>query len=457
MSYHNTSSSSGSANLRSSAKQDTVSAQSVAAPIGFHYMPDGSLMADSAMVNRAKERLNVINELKMDVSEMPTAETIRRFQVSGSIGSKFTMFITKNGTINYYDFVSNEFTTGHVSANNNLKVTMANKTFSKNVAFPSGGGEFNMTLMTGENTEFQNGGTIVNKKILKQSSNATVTLTPFTSNTSNYATFPTETSTGSLVDVNTVAFNWDITNASSDAGGFGLIPKGAFKDLNDFTNLWFFTTTETVDGAVSLTDDSEGYIVKVDDLTDIGVGSIVTAVSSGSLSGQPVVTSINTETKEIELSLPQAFANGITLTFRAYGSDAVNQAIGVRFEHSFNLTNDFTFSVTNQLKKTIRAGSSGTTVNLNGTYGVGHNDTFVFAGGVGITGSTVVSVAASNSAGSMVLSNSQGSLDVGTTVNFAGIVQVFNVVGNIKLLSYPSSNKNIYLDVDQFLTPGAAS
>jgi hypothetical protein len=175
------------------------------------------------------------------------------------------------------------------------------------------------------------------------------------------------------------------------------------------------------------------------------------------LDGLPVVRSINTTTKEIELSIPQVFADSITLTFRAYGSKAINEAIGVRFEHAFNLTNPEIFTVTNLLTKTIRAGSSGTTINLNGTYGVGHNDTQAIISGVGITTASVVSVAASASAGSFVASVSQGTLTAGTPIYFTGIVQVFNLAGSIKLLSYPTANKNIYLDVDQFLTPGTSS
>lgn len=465
MSYHNTSSSSGSSSTRSRARQSTVSPQSIAAqaitpllpvlgpaPIGFHYMPDGSLMADSEM-----QQKNIINNLKIDTSEMPAAETTRRFKVLGDVGSKFTVFITKNGTINYYDFINDEFTLGHNNINNNLEVTLNNAVFDRSIVFPSGGGEFNLTLITKDGTKLKGDKTVINKKITKQSSNATVTLTPFTSNTDNYATFPTKTTTGALNDFNKVFFDFDITNASSDAGGFGLIPSGSFKNLNLFKDLWFFTTSETVNGAVSLTDDNFGYLVKVDDLTDIGVGSIITAVSSGSLDGQPEVEKIYTETKQIQLNIPQAFADGITLTFRAYGSSAINEAIGVRFEFAFNNLNEDIFTVKNLLTKTIRAGSSGTTVNLNGTYGVGHNGTNALISGVGITTASVVSVTASSGAGSFVASVSQGTLTAGTIVSFIGIVQVFNVAGSMKLLSYPSSNKTIHLDVDQFLTPGTAS
>ena len=401
--------------------------------------------------------MNIINKLTIDASEMPTAETTRRIRVLGDVGAKFTIFITKSGTISYYDFVNNEFTAGHSGVKNNLEVVLSNKAFESDIVFPSGGGEFNITLMTRGGTEVRGGGTVMFERISKQSSDATITLMPSTLNTGNYAAFPTTISTGALADINKVAFNWDITNASTDAGGFGLVPTGYWKDLNQFDDLWFFTTTDTVNGAVDLTDASGGYLVKVDDLTDIGIGSYVASVSSGDLDGLPVVRSINMTTKEIELSVPQVFADGITLTFRAYGSEAINNSIGVRFESDFSITNAEIFTTTNLLKKTIRAGSSGTTINLNGTYGCGHNDTLTNIYGVGITSASIVSVTGSASAGSLVASVSQGTLTAGTPIYVDGVVQVFNVVGSIKLLSYSTANKNIYLDVDQFLTPGSQS
>ena len=401
--------------------------------------------------------MNIINKFTIDTSEMPTTETTRRLRVLGDVGAEFTVFITKSGTISYYDFANSEFTSGHSGINNNLEVTLTNKAFGSNITFPSGGGEFNITLVAREGTLFSGNKTVVHRKIAKQSSDATVTLKPFTLNTNNYAAFPTVTSTGALADTSKTSFDWDITNASSDAGGFGLIPTGDWKDLSNFTDLWFFTTTETVDGAINLSDKNAGYLVKVDDLTDIGIGSYIASVSGGSLDGLPVVKSINTATKEIELNIPQVFADGITLTFRAYGSKYINEAIGVRFENAFNLTNAELFTVKNLLTKTIRAGSSGTAVNLNGTYGVGHNDTSTSISGVGITTASIVSVTASASAGSFVASVSQGTLTTGTPVYFKGIVQVFNVAGSFKLLSHPASDKDIYLDVDQFLTPGTSS
>ena len=111
----------------------------------------------------------------------------------------------------------------------------------------------------------------------------------------------------------------------------------------------------------------------------------------------------------------------------------------------------------NVLVKTIRAGSSGTTINLNGTYGVGHNDSFTGVSGVGITSASVVSVSASAGAGSIVVGSAQGPLTVGTLIYFKGVTQVFNVRGSIAVGNHPIANKTIFLDVDKFLTPATAS
>ena len=449
------------------------------APPGYHYMPDGTLMLDSEMrvtprgpeqvftpidffsnetIEQVVVDLKTIDEFSIETSEMPTAETIREFTVTGTPNSKFIIQVVQSGTIKYYDFVLNSFTLGHVSSSNNLNVTLSlNGKLSGSIKFPSGGGTYVISLLPLQDTVIYGGLSVISQKIEKAASNAVLTFKAFTANTNNYATFPTKTSTGGPGDLDDFEFDFDITNASTDAGGFGLIPTSSFKDLNLINNLWFFSTTETVDGAVSPTDSNRGFVVKVDDLTDIGLGSYISAISSGTLVGKPIVTNIDTDAKELTISIAQTFANDITLTFRADGVTAIEKAIGVKMTFDFKRLDETKFHKTNKLVKTVRAGSSGTTINLNGTYGVGHNDVAAFISGVGITTATVVSVSASSSAGSMVVSASQGALTVGTSILFDNIVQVFNVFGNIQINSYSTANQDIYLDIDKFLTPGTAS
>tara|TARA_R110000787_G_scaffold166778_4_gene279777 strand:+ start:9570 stop:10826 length:1257 start_codon:yes stop_codon:yes gene_type:complete len=399
---------------------------------------------------------HIIYDLAVNLSEMPTEETARTFSVRGDIGSEFTVHVVKDGTIEYYDFASDTFTNGHVSSSNNLKVSLNSKVYSGEIVFPTGGGTYLITVIPSEGTRVSGRISVLRRKIEKQSSNATVTFKAATGNTSSYTTFPTSTSIGALASVNKFSFNWDITNTSTDANGFGLGLQGDWKDLNTFKNLWFFTTTETVDGAVALDDDFGGYVVRVDDLTDVGVGSYIASVSSGSLDGLPVVVKINTDTKEVMLNIPQAFADGITLTFRADGVKYIYDATGIQMEFYFNKTDAEKYTA-NTVIKTVRTGSSGTTINLNGTYGAGVIAAGATVTGVGVTYATISGVTASSSAGSIVVSTSQGTLTVGTPVYVNNVVQTFNVHGTIKLLNHPSADKNIYLDVDKFLTPGTSS
>jgi len=401
--------------------------------------------------------MNKINAFTIDISDIPTAQTLRSFSVIGATGSQFVIQAIQDGTIKYYDFTTKLFEDGHNNMDNNLIVTLGSGVYYNNIVFPSGGGNYIITLVTSAGTELKSGGNIIVKKITKQSSDSTITFKAFTANTDDYATFPTTTTTGALADSAELSFDWDITNASTDGNGFGLIPTGEkWRNLNDLTDLWFFTTTETVDGAVSPTDANEGLVVTVDDLTDIGVGSYISAVTKSSLNGLPVVMAINTDTKQITLNKVQTFADGITLTFKAYGTTNIKNAIASNMTFAFDKS-DGEVLKTNRLTKTIRTGSSGTTINLNGTYGVGHNADLAFISGVGIKRASVQTVTASSGAGSIAVDVSQGTLTVGTNIYFDNIFQVFNVTGSIKVTSYPTADKTIYLDIDKFLTPATAS
>ena len=79
-------------------------------------------------------------------------------------------------------------------------------------------------------------------------------------------------------------------------------------------------TTQTVDGAIT----SSNRVV-LDSVDGLFVGQTMYAVSAGSLSGNPTITSINEVTKAIALSSVQTFADGITLTF----ANSIVSGIGI--------------------------------------------------------------------------------------------------------------------------------
>jgi hypothetical protein len=415
---------------------------------------------------------NIYN-LKINTSDIPAAVTSRSFTVTGDIGAKFILCIVQEGTLKYYDFRDNSFELGHNDKHNNLEVTMSRTVYNGNIIFPSGAATYVFKLIAVGDTETKlTNKHVITKSVTKLASDATITFSPATANTSNYATFPTSTSSGSPSDSKSFNVDWDITNASTDGGGFGLyynLTDAAFDTKGQIIHddYWYFQTTEAVaDNPAGDGEDSD--VVTVADVTDISVGTTlyyhkgttVPTNKAGSAVGTTTVIGVDSDTKEIHFSQGVAFEDGETMTFRAFGAANIERAIGLQFE-----TRHFNELFPTTVTKTIRAGSSGTTINLNGTYGIpGGNIAGVF--GLGIdnsTQTTVVSVSASSSAGSIVVNNSQSGLTTGSTLQFgyppisSNVGNPIKLTGEINITKYPTANRTINLDVDRFLSVGAAS
>ena len=397
---------------------------------------------------------------------MPSTETTRAFTVVGDVGAEFQIIALQSGTLKYYDFIDNSFEDGHNDLNNNLTVTLTSTVYENSIIFPSGGGDYVIKLIVLNGTNIKSStSSVISRDISKLASTVTVTFQAETANTNNYATFPTTTSTGTVGSVSKTSISWDITNASTDAGGFGLLANSSspFSGLNfalaenkihgSIEKAWYFKTTETVDGAVT----SSSKIV-VDDLTDLVVGMLITGVSSGSLSGTPYITRIDTENKTIGISSAQTFADGITLTFKAFGGKYIGEAIGANIEFSSDLTITPT-----PLTKTVRAAvSSSTSVTLNNTLGLAGGNIVKYKG-VGVNNSSsnlVTSVTAdadgTGSDGVAVVQLAQ-TLKAGTELSFTGSNAVIKFATSAKINSYPNANRTINFDIDQFLSVGAAS
>ena len=388
-----------------------------------------------------------INSVVIDTTDMSAQQNVREITVDGDLNAEFTINILDSSG-KFYDFETTTFSVGNTK-NKNLKVKLQGSSFSSNIFFPaaSGGDTYRVIVMANPvNTQFEG---FTNKNVfnttISQVANSTLTFTAATA-TSNYQAFATTTTSGSITTANNenVAISMELKNTASDGAGFGLRVI-----RNPIDTDWYFQTTETVDGAITSSTE-----VVVDDLTDIGIGTTITAVSSGSLSGTPIITAIDINTKTLTLSSAQTFADGITLTLKAFGSDAINTAIGCNIIFQ-NLT-----ASSAVLEKTVRTTASGTTVNLNGTYGIAGGDH------VSVTGpfidyadgeNTVTSISsASSTAGSIVMATSQ-TVKAGTKIKFTGSTETVTVVGGLIVKRYPSSNRTINLFLDNFITVGTES
>tara|TARA_R110002072_G_scaffold109265_5_gene236510 strand:+ start:373 stop:2328 length:1956 start_codon:yes stop_codon:yes gene_type:complete len=129
MSYHNTSNKSA---------QSRINAKGQTAPDGYHYMPDGTLMADNnpAMLSGddgGPPVLPRITNLDLDLSDLPATSERRRFNISGDEGAEFKLEVKDNTTGYYYNFVTNAFQADASS----LEEQIPGSSYNGTITFPA--------------------------------------------------------------------------------------------------------------------------------------------------------------------------------------------------------------------------------------------------------------------------------------------------------------------------------
>ena len=415
-------------------------------------------------------KVPTVSSVKINTGSLKAISAGRPLTIKGDEGAEVIINIVATSGSDlgkFYNFTTNSFDDlAKFDNQNNLRAVIKNGVFTSQINFPASGGDsYNIIVIAPGDKDTRLAGGIsrggnVTAKSISRVANAEVTLSMSTDSaadgTANYATFPTDvTSTNSPVKTgNTpVTIDWTVTNVSSDAGGFGLklASNETLKDF-DWNSAWYCSTTENVsdnpagDGVSSST-------VVVADLTDLYVGlQLIYHKGTTAPSATTFIKSIDVLTKTLTFSTSQAFEDGETMTFRGYGKRLINKSTGLDVDFG-----KFTATAA-ELTKTVRGAVSGTTVNLNGTYGIAGGNTVTYKG-AGVNNSAanaVTSVSASSSAGSMVVQNSQ-TLTAGTKLIFKGCSQTVTIKGRVLIKKYPTSNKTIYLDLDKFITVGAGS
>lgn len=432
--------------------------------------------------------MSKITNFLMDTSFMGQGAETRGFVVKGKPESKFIVIAIQDGTLNYYNFESNLFELGH-TPKSNLKVNMSNSsTYRGSIDFPSGGGTYVVKLVVEKGTVVRNGKTTISKTIEKQGSTTTITFKPATANTSNYSTFPTLASTGTVGASANIQGSFLVNNASTDAGGFGLKINtaniGPFKldpvvgfraviDKKVFDSYWY--TQSTKDIVVNLAgDEQDTKSVTAVNANGISVGmelfyhkaSTAPVNAAGDALVSVSIASIVQGLGEVTINFnqPVAFENGETMTLRAYGSKNIYLNTGVTIEHV-----DCQISAPT-LSKTVRADSDGdltpsTTITLVDTHGLSGGNTITYTG-LDVDNSTgnnvsVVTPDCPDASDSNNLDN-DGAITVqlaqtlrkGTLLSFKGVYNQFTMAFNAKTNKHPESNTDILFDLDKIITVG---
>ena len=305
----------------------------------------------------------IIKQVRIDQSNMTSLSSSRTLSIAGEVGAEFIVNVIKiNSTSkeSYYNFKTKSFTTAFTSKNS-FRLKMAGSSFQLAILFPADatGDVYSILVMAKpETTQFSNGQFVVTKKIT-QVGQTTVFL---------------EVDEGSEI-------NSTFTNKASDTHGFGfMLPnRPASNRFIIPDNFWFTQQAQIVNGTTS-----SSTTLVLDSVVNLVVGMTLSTVSSGSISGAPIITAINGNT--ITLSVAQSLGDGVTLGFRAinndvscgfraYGPSLIKQVFGLDI-----VFNNFVAKGT-QLTKVVRtnttfpASDGNVTLNLNGTYGISGNNT----------------------------------------------------------------------------------
>ena len=412
----------------------------------------------------------LITAVNISDTTLRTGATNLPIQVVGDAGAVFSAQVTRSSDSRYYNFTTKTFLAATTSQSR-LK-NQSPGTFVLAIPAAASGDTYTVIIMAEPHygTRLSMGNGIRYAATVTQKGNTDVVFIAAGTYITNTAI---GTSTGSIVDSFSTAgsptvvmsdLQLTVPAALSDYGSFITTTNNDI-DLNNGTwnsGALYWSTTETADGAVSASSDQ----LVVDDLTGLVVGMELTYITGTTAPGSATtITAINTTTKTLTLSRNQAITDGHTMTFRAYGTRLIKNAIGI----GLSLTNP-TVKL-GQTTTTVRAEftsdiSEGADIAVNGTTGIGVGATIRMRGvkkdsesGACIVGEVTGSV----TAGSFFLTNGEieasatRPIRVGTKIYIDGSSNLVYLSGTLSISKYPEANQNIYVDANKILTIGTES
>ncbi len=444
-----------------------------------------------------------IKSFEIDTTDLTVNRTIRQLKVTGDIGANFKIQVIQKSTSSsvldkFYDFTTKTFVTPTGNINQTLKKVLKSNSFSINIIFPAATTNgYRVVLMTDPDgkTNISRGIVGGNKNVvsrdIKQNVNRTITFAYVTSNTSSYASNPPAANVTSVSfqgvqsPATVVDLTKTLTNASTDANGFGLRITDTFDIEQDI----FVDKTYTL-----LEDADDAFQYKLDTVEGLTQGTELVGRSGGSLDTTGAVIAPLDPSDVVALEFPDLVATGVgtssvaginipsgeILTFRIRGLSNIKAAYG-DIDFTLNLF-DITQKIKNDTdsfnnptshpdaltvsKTTSSVTGSGATIALNGTYGISGKDsageiTTTMRGYNITSGTGVVHVSSvSSSSGEVLAASSVGAIPSGATITFIGSSQTvpLSLADGTKfqatINTFPNQDLTVNIDLDKFITPG---
>tara|TARA_R100001163_G_C5067990_1_gene207622 strand:+ start:4785 stop:6551 length:1767 start_codon:yes stop_codon:yes gene_type:complete len=105
----------------------------VAAPKGFHFMPNGKLMNDAHHIAQFGYIQKVISGFNIDTTDIDPDGESRGFVINGDSGAYFSIIVYDNNN-NYYDFYNSTWVSNNVGL---YKVRLEGDGYTNNISFPA--------------------------------------------------------------------------------------------------------------------------------------------------------------------------------------------------------------------------------------------------------------------------------------------------------------------------------
>jgi len=433
----------------------------------------------------------LIKTIKIDNTAIRTGGASRSVVITGDSDAVFSLKVLRSSDGRYYNFFTNTFEATYTS-----KSRLANKKpGSFSIVFPAAtsGDTYTIHVFAEPhyNTEFNFGSNKLHySTVIEQvgsgsgDGNSTITFATDTSISTVSAT-TIGTSTGSSTDKfvgasrSTVTMKDKQLTVPAATGNYGVFitDPGVTSNVGewDANDLYWITTAADHETTSASTHDtgSDSTALVLDNVDGLYIGMHVSAIESGSVtSTMPTITAIDTDTLTVTLSATQTWDITKDITFRAYGPGLIKKTTNIELE----LTN--ATCKLGQESTTVRtaiASGTGTAVDVNGTGGIGNGATIrckfidksthaspcvvAHGGATGhITQGTLNITRGLFCATTTATFNPPLGVDVpiraGTIIYIDGSSADIYLSGTISISKYPTTNKNIYIDVSKIFTAG---
>ena len=405
-----------------------------------------------------------INNISILTTDLNAAGENRSLSMQGEVGAQVVIQVVSS-TNKFYNFVTSSFESSF-NTKSKLEVTLTSANFSKLIHFPAGSSVKYFVIVSPKpyTDTVISGGVYVEE--IGSISDSTITFALITDNTAKYASDPviantTTTGSPSTSTSKIVNISGTISNATTDSNSQGLFVIGG-ATLNN--NSFQFDTTKTISSNPA-GDGVSGARAILSDVTDLVVGMrLIYHKGTTAPSSTTTIQAIDTNLNQVVFSSNVPFENGETMTLRAIGLSLAASAIGA----SIALNSSSIDPGRPEITTNVRAGGSGTTINVTTTQGIPGGSKARFTGiGVDNSSTNNVNVVTPDPNGTdgdgVITCDLSQSLTVGTKLTFTSengkeiLTTAATLSAQLTVTQFPQTNKTINIKIDDFITPGTVS